>query len=110
MPIIEKAKRLKISEKSGRAWILCHISAGIDKDSTANTGDDQEHHDSQRIHQKTKINGQGVKMDPGQGLLELDGGIGLEYLGKDQTTANKRSQDAGNGNEGAGCFALRKKR
>ena len=110
MPIIEKAKRLKYAKNLGAAGVLIHISPGIDKNSTAHTGDDQEHHDGQRIHQKAEINGQGVNMDPGQGLLQLGRRIGLEYLRKDQTAADKRSQNAGNGNEGAGCFTVQEKK
>ena len=53
---------------------------------------------------KPKLMVKAVNMDPGQGLLQLGRRIGLEYLGKDQTAANKRNQDAGNGNEGAECF------
>src|SRR3989338_5713288 len=67
-------------EELGDARVFGHVSSGIDKNGAAHTGDDQEHHDGQRIDEKSEVNGQAVKTYPCQGLLEFNSRMGVEYL------------------------------
>jgi hypothetical protein len=61
-----KNEQIEQREKTGKALILGHIARGIDVDEKADAGDDQSHHQRQRIQQQRCFDLEFTHRDPGK--------------------------------------------
>ena len=55
MPSIEKVNRLRQAKKREKPGSSLHVAPGIDMDRAADAGDDQHHHQAQRIEAEAEI-------------------------------------------------------
>ena len=55
MPSIEKVNRLKQAKIAREAAVLVHVAAGINVNRAADAGDDQQHHQAQRVELQAEV-------------------------------------------------------